>query len=302
MSCFILGGTGFVGKFLLKFILEQGENVTALVRDESKIKTRSSNLKLIKGDPLKQGEWQKEIIQSDTIINLVGSPVMTSWTDKAKKNILSTRVDSTTNVVQALKDSQPKTFICANAVGYFGARGDELIDDHQGPGSGFLSEVAVKWQEAAMGASNFGHRVAVSRFPVVLGPGGGALAEMIPIFKLGLGGRLGSGKQWFPWVHIFDLVRALYFIAQKNQIKGPVNVCSPKTVTNAHFTKALAKTLKRPALLAVPGFGLRIRYGEMASMLLSGQRCIPKVLHEAGFEFKFEDIESALANILAEWD
>jgi uncharacterized protein (TIGR01777 family) len=301
MRYFIIGGTGFVGSFLIKFILEQGEHVTALVRDEAKIKTRSSKLELIHGDPLKEGEWQKQMALSDVIINLVGSPIMTDWTDKAKKTILSSRVDSTTNVVNALKDTQARTFICANAVGYFGSRGDELIDDYSSPGKNFLADVCVKWQSAAVDAEKFGHRVVVTRFSAVLGPGGGALAEMMPIFKLGLGGRLGSGKQWFPWVHIFDLVRAIYFISQKKEIRGPVNVCSPKPVTNAHFTKALAKAVKRPALLAVPGFALRIRFGEVANMLLTGQRCIPKKLHDAGFEFKFEDIESALANILAEW-
>ncbi len=302
MHYFILGGTGFVGRFLVKFILDQGDKVTALVRDESRINIKSPNLELIKGDPLKQGGWQKEMLKSDVVINLVGSPVMTNWTGKAKEIILSSRVDSTLNVVSGLKDADPRTFICANAVGYFGPRGDELIDDHELPGNDFLSDVGVKWQDAAMGAENFGHRVIVARFPAVLGPGGGALAQMMPVFKLGLGGRLGTGKQWFPWIHIFDLARALHFLSRKHAIKGPVNVCAPKPVTNARFTKVLAKALKRPALFMVPGFALRIRYGEVAGMLLSGQRCIPKVLHDAGFEFKFADIDRALADIVADWD
>jgi uncharacterized protein len=302
MHYFILGGTGFVGGFLIKFLLEQGDYVTALVRDESRFKTRSPNLELIKGDPLKPGDWQKEMAGADVIINLVGSPVMTNWTDEAKKMILSSRVDSTTNVVSGLRNADPRVFICANAVGYYGPRGDELVDDNQPPGSDFLSDVGVKWQEAAMSAEDSGHRVVVTRFPAVLGPGGGALAQMLPVFKLGLGGRLGSGKQWFSWVHIFDLVRALHFLSRKDDIIGPVNVCAPKSVTNAHFTKALAGAVNRPALFMVPGFGLKMLYGEVAGMLLTGQRCIPKVLHEAGFEFKFPEIESALANIMAEWD
>ena len=301
MNYFMLGGTGFVGRYLIRFILDQGDRVTALVRDESKIKIPSPNLKLIKGDPLRKGDWQQELPRADVIINLTGSPIMTSWTEKAKAMILSSRVDSTANVVSALDDSRPVTFICANAVGYFGPRGDELIDDHQPPGSDFLSQVAVKWQEAAMAAENQGHRVVVARFPAVLGPGGGALAQMMPVFKLGLGGRLGSGKQWFPWVHILDLCRALHFISQKHEIKGPVNICAPKPVTNAEFTRALARALNRPALFMVPGFGLRLIYGEVAKMLLSGQRTIPRILNEAGFEFKFKDIEAALGHIVAEW-
>ena len=301
MQYFILGGTGFVGRFLVKYLLDHGESVTALVRDESRLKINAPGLELIKGDPLKQGDWQSAILNSDVVINLVGSPIMTNWTEKAKEIILSSRVDSSANVVDALRQSPPKTFICANAVGYYGPRGDETVNEHEGPGTDFLSEVAVKWQEAAMGAGNFGHRVVISRFPAVLGPNGGALAQMLPIFKFGLGGKLGSGRQWFPWVHINDLVRALHFLGTSNEINGPVNICSPGTVTNARFTKALARALNRPALFMVPGFGLRIFYGEVANMLLSGQRCIPKVLDDAGFEFKFEDIDSALADIIEKW-
>lgn len=300
MNYFILGGTGFIGGFLIKFLLDQGENITALVRDESKIKTTSPKLRLIKGDPLKQGGWQQEMVKSDVIINLVGSPVMTNWTEQAKKIIISSRVDSTGNIVEALKDTSPKTFICANAVGYFGPRGDELIDDHQGPGTGFLSEVAVKWQEAAMKAAKSGHRVVISRFPAVLGPDGGALAEMLPVFKLGLGGKLGSGKQWFPWVHILDLARALHFLSQKNDINGPVNVCAPKPVTNEEFTRALGRALHRPTVFKVPGFALKLRFGQVAGMLLAGQRCIPKVLDKAGFDFKFKEIDQALEDIVAD--
>ncbi|WP_028574520.1 TIGR01777 family oxidoreductase [Desulfonatronovibrio hydrogenovorans] len=299
MSYFILGGTGFIGNFLVKHLLDQGEEVTALVRDDSRIKTRSPGLKLIKGDPLKPGQWQKAVPDHQTIINLVGSPIMASWTDQAKEKIFASRVDSSLNVVSALQDAEHKTFICANAVGFYGPRGDEIINDHVGPGSGFLSTVAVKWQEAALGAENFGHRVVITRFPAVLGPGGGALAQMIPVFRFGLGGRLGTGSQWFPWVHILDLARAMQFLSQYKEIRGPVNLCAPKPVTNAQFTRALGKALNRPAFFIVPGFGLRLIYGEVADMLLSGQRCVPKVLHDAGFNFRFEDIDSALADIMA---
>lgn len=301
MKYFILGGTGFVGNFLIRFLLEQGDLVSALVREESKIKLKHQNLELIKGNPLKHEAWAEKINECDVVINLVGSPVMTNWTDKARQNILSSRVDSTTNVVTSLKESEPKVFICANAVGYFGPRKDEIITDTDGPGSDFLSNVAVHWQEAAMGAENFGHRVVVTRFPAVLGPNGGALAQMLPIFKLGLGGKLGSGSQWFAWVHIFDLVRAIHFISSNEQVKGPVNLCAPNPVTNAEFTRALARVLNRPAFFMVPGFGLRLVYGEVANMLLSGQRCVPRALEEAGFEFKFRDIEAALMDILGQW-
>lgn len=302
MEYFILGGTGFVGNFLIRYLLDKGENVTALVRDESKLKVKSPALKAIKGDPLKKGEWQNSLNQADVIINLVGSPVMTNWTEKAKKSILATRVDSTANVVASIKDMDAKTFICANAVGYYGPRGDEIINDDASPGKDFLADVGIQWQETAMGAENFGHRVVITRFPAVLGPNGGALAQMMPIFKLGLGGKLGSGSQWFSWVHITDLIRAMQFISHKETIKGPVNLCSPRPVTNLQFTKALSRVLKRPAFFMVPGLGLKLVYGEVANMLLSGQRCIPGKLLDEGFKFEFEEIEPALTDIVNNWN
>lgn len=298
MKYFILGGTGFVGKQLLDFLLEQGEEVTALVRDQSKVKAKSPKLKLVQGDPLKKGDWQERVSESDAVINLVGSPVMTRWNEKSKKLIESSRVDSTNKVVAAMKDLEPRIFICANAVGYYGPRGDEKVDENTGPGNDFLSHVAVKWQEAAQGAEKLGHRVVVSRFPAVLGPGGGAMAQMLPLFRLGLGGKLGNGKQWFPWVHIFDLVRALHFLSQKEDISGPVNVCAPQEITNEDLTRAMSRVLKRPAFFKVPGLALKIIYGEVGDMLLTGQRCIPSVLQKAGFEYKFPEIEKALAHIV----
>ncbi len=298
MKYFILGGTGFVGKQLLDFLLDQGEEVTALVRDESKIKATSPKLKLVQGDPLKKGDWQKRVSEADVIINLGGSPVMTRWNDKSKKLIESSRVDSTNNVVAAMKDLEPRTFICANAVGYYGPRSDERVDENTGPGNDFLSHVAVKWQEAAQAAEKLGHRVVVSRFPAVLGPGGGAMAQMLPVFRLGLGGKLGSGRQWFPWVHILDLVRALHFMSAKEDISGPVNVCAPQEITNKDFTRAMSRVLKRPAFFKVPGLALKIIYCEVGNMLLTGQRCVPAVLQKAGFEYRFPEIEKALADIV----
>jgi len=299
MKYYILGGTGFIGNYLINFLLDQGAEVTALVRDESRIKARSQNLKLIKGDPMKKGTWQETLHESEIIINLVGFPVMTKWTEKNKQLILSSRVDSTNNVVEAMKNMEPRTFICANAVGYYGPRGDEQVDEQSGPGTDFLARVSVQWQESAQAAEKLGHRVIISRFPAVLGQGGGAMAKMLPVFRLGLGGKLGSGRQWFPWVHIFDLVRALYFLSLKNEIHGPVNICAPQQITNADFTRAMSKVLGRPALFRVPGLALKLIYGEVGQMLLTGQRCVPGILQKAGFEFKFPEIEMALADIAA---
>ncbi len=299
MNYFILGGTGFIGSFLIRLLTDMGEQVTALTRDESKVKIKSPNLSLVKGDPLKPGDWQKQIAGSDTVINLVGSPIMTQWTEQAKKVILSSRLDSTANVVSAMQELEPRTFICANAVGYYGPRKDEPVDERSAPGKDFLAQVSLKWQDEAQAAESSAHRVVIPRFAAVLGPGGGAMAQMLSVFRLGLGGKLGSGKQWFPWVHIFDLARALHFLSIKNEIKGPVNICSPQQITNEQFTRAMSKVLHRPALFRVPGVALRLKYGEVGNVLLTGQRCVPKVLMESGFEFKFPEIERALADIVA---
>ncbi|MFW5730800.1 MAG: TIGR01777 family oxidoreductase [Desulfonatronovibrionaceae bacterium] len=301
MKYFIAGGTGFIGRFLIEHLLQKKEQVTALVRDEARYTPSGKELKTVSGDPLKHGPWQEEARAADVIINLTGSPIMTNWTEKARQMILDSRVNSTMNIVSALKQAEPRVFICANAVGYYGPRGDEPVYDQDPPGNNFLAQVAVKWQEAAMQASEYGHRVIVPRFPAVLGPNGGALSEMLPIFRKGLGGKLGNGKQWFPWVHITDLVRGLHFVSKNTSISGALNLCSPQTLTNAEFTRALGKVLKRPAFLRVPEVALKMAYGDVATMLLTGQKCIPQVLQENDFVFRFAHIDKALQDIISRW-
>lgn len=298
MRFFIIGGTGFIGKQLIGFLIDQGDEVVALVRDRTKLDMSSPSLEMIQATPMQPGEWQKEIAGCDTVINLTGHPIITRWSQRNKDRILSTRLQSTANVVQALQNCSPKTFICANAIGYYGDRADELLDETSAKGKGFPSDVAFRWQEAAAAASPYGHRVVMARISIVLGRNGGALARMLPAFRLGLGGRIGTGAQWFSWIHQLDLLRALRFISDKKEITGSVNLCSPQPVTNAEFTGQLSAVLRRPAFCTVPGFVLKILFGQAAELLLGGQRCVPKALQQHGFEFRFEDIDAALRDVL----
>lgn len=298
MKFFIMGGTGLIGRNLASYLLSQDHEVLILTREGSEHKINKGVIPVF-GSGLKPGKWQEKAAECDTFINLLGKNIFCRWTPKAKKQILETRTVSTQMAVQALSErKKPAVFICANAVGYYGDRGDEPVDESASPGNDFLARVCIDWQKEALKAEALGHRVLVTRFAAVLAPGAGALDKMLPAFKWGVGGRLGSGKQWFPWVHIQDLMRALSFLALSPQISGIYNICSPEQVTNAEFTKTLASVLNRPAVLPLPAFMLRLILGELGSMLLSSQKCLPSGLSSLGFSFKFPDLKKALNDLI----
>ena len=300
MKFFIMGGTGFVGGSLIRHLFKKGHEVTALVRGEAKAGNLPSGITLIVGSPLEPGQWQKEAAQTDVIVNLVGKPIMTRWTRTARKEIMETRVLSTRMAVEAIPEKQDHgiTLINANAVGCYGFTKDAIITEKFPAGEGFLAEVTKSWQEKAEVAGEKGARVVIARLGAIIGRGGGALAQMLPSFQYGLGGRLGSGKQWFPWMHLHDLCRAILFVAEKTEISGAVNMCSPNPVTNIELTKILARELKRPAILPVPGFVLKLAIGGAAEIALEGQRVIPRILEKQGFDFNFPTLEEALRDLL----
>lgn len=295
-----MGGTGFVGGSLIRYLFKKGHEVTVLVRSEAKAGYLPSGTTLIVGSPLEPGQWQKEAAQTDVIVNLVGKPIMTRWTRTARKEIMETRVLSTRMAVQAIPEKQDHgiTLINANAVGCYGFTKDAIITEKSPAGEGFLAEVTKRWQEEAEVAGEKGARVIIARLGAIIGRGGGALAQMLPSFQYGLGGRLGSGKQWFPWMHLHDLCRAILFVAEKTEISGAVNMCSPNPVTNIELTKTLARELKRPAILPVPGFVLKLAIGGAAEIVLEGQRVIPRILEKQGFDFNFPTLEDALRDLL----
>jgi uncharacterized protein (TIGR01777 family) len=228
-------------------------------------------------------------------VNLAGEPVAQRWTAEAKRRIRDSRVDGTRRLVEALGNSRarPPVLVSASATGYYGDRGDEVLTENSGPGSDFLAGTCVEWEAAAQRAERIGIRVVLLRIGIVLGRGG-ALKKMLPAFRAGVGGTLGSGRQWMSWIHIDDLVKLALFTIQ-HEMSGPVNAVSPDPVTNAGFTTALSGVLHRPAILPVPKIALRAVYGEMAGIMTSSQRVIPAAARKAGFVFEHDEIGAALS-------
>jgi len=290
MKVFILGGTGFIGQYLTKYYLQRESRVFLLVRSPEKIKTLSPKVEIVLGDALKGGDWQKLVPEVDFIINLVGETIFKRWTPEYKKRIWDSRILSTKRVVEAL--TEKNVLFNASAVGFYGDGGEEELTEESPQGKMFVSELCKAWEEEALKGEKKGARVIIGRFGIVLGKGGGMLSVILPFFKLGLGGRLGSGKQWFPWIHIEDLVRAIDFLYEK-EAKGVFNITAPEPVRNIEMTKIIGRLLKRPTLFPVPKFALKLLYGELAEVIMASARVIPKKLLELGFNFKYPDFESA---------
>jgi uncharacterized protein (TIGR01777 family) len=278
MTISISGASGFIGRHLMKSLAQAGHSPRALSR---------------------HAPPAESLREADAIIHLAGEPVAQRWTAAAKQRILDSRVVGTRNLVEALGrlTRRPETLICASAIGYYGSRGDEVLTESSAPGSGFLPEVCVAWEREAQAAEAFGIRVVRVRTGVVLDANGGALVRMLPPFRMGLGGRLGSGRQWMSWIHLEDLA-ALFQFAVESQVRGPLNAVAPNPVTNSDFTRELAHALRRPAVFPVPEFALKMLFGEMADVLLASQRVAPAAAEAAGFRFRFPQLAPALESLL----
>jgi len=234
---------------------------------------------------------------SNAVIHLAGEPVAQRWTASARDKILRSRVDGTRALVAAMRAQPPQVLITASAVGYYGSRGDEILTESAPAADDFLGQVAAAWEKEAQTAEPLGVRVARLRIGMVLGQKGGALARMLLPFRLGVGGRLGSGQQWMSWVHIDDLLALIAFLMKESTVRGVFNATSPFPVTNREFTRALAEAVHRPAIFPVPPFALKLMFGEMSEVLLASQRAIPDAAQRAGFVFQHPDIFAALAQI-----
>ncbi|MDX1962176.1 MAG: TIGR01777 family oxidoreductase, partial [Pirellulales bacterium] len=238
---------------------------------------------------------------ADVVFHLAGESVAGGrWTSARKQAIRDTRVTGTNNLVAGLAKcaQKPRVLVSASAVGYYGDRGDEILNEQSPPASDYLAEVCLAWEEAALQAEKLGIRVVTARIGIVLGKNGGALAQMLPPFRWGVGGPLGNGKMWMPWVHIDDLAGLLLHAAEHEGISGAMNAVAPNAVRNAEFTKALAAALHRPAFLPIPYFGLRVLFGEFAKILFASQHVVPQVANQTGYEFLYPTIESALAEVI----
>jgi hypothetical protein len=252
------------------------------------------------GDPTEKGQWQNKIADQDVLINLAGASIFRRWNDAAKKLIWDSRIQTTQNLVEALsaRRGRETRLFSTSAVGYYGFHQDEVLDESSPLGEGFLADLSKEWESAALKAKDHGVHVNLMRFGIVLGRRGGALQQMIPTFKRWMGSPLGSGNQWFSWIHEQDLVDVFLFLI-KNKIPDAVNCTAPNPVTNRELTKMLGEALGKPTFMpAVPGFVMSAVLGEFGSVLLKGQRVAPKKLLEAGFRFSFPDLRSALKDLL----
>ena len=299
MKVFMTGGSGFVGTYLSRELARQGHEITILTRKETPPPPGEPRIRFLTGNPTKEGPWMAAVPEHDWIINLAGASIFTSWTEEKKREIHDSRVITTRNLVAALeKGDRGQLFCSTSAIGYFGDRGEEDLFDDSPPGADFLSRLAKEWENEALKAQELGIRVVVTRFGIVLGKGGGALEQMSRAFKMFLGGKIGAGEQWFSWIHQEDHARAFLFVQDHPEISGPVNFTSPNPVRNRELTKALGRALGRPTFMAAPAFMVRWFLGEFGEVLLTGQKVLPRRLLEAGFDYRYPDIDQALRNLL----
>ena len=302
MNIFVTGGTGFVGRNLVSRLVGDGHTVTALSRSDKASERLPEETSIVLGDPIEPGAWQESIKGQDCIINLAGTSLFSRWTPETKKLIRESRISTTRNVVEAIGPARERGVLLfsTSAVGYYGFHGDEELTEESPPGDDFLAQVAVEWENEALRAEEKGARVVITRFGIVLGEGGGALGQMISIFRKYLGGPLGSGNQWFSWIHMGDLVGAFVFLMAHREISGPVNLTAPNPVRNEELARALGKAMHRPSFLPAPGFMLKLLLGEFGSVLLEGQRVIPRKLLDSGYVFIYPEIDGALQSLIME--
>ena len=298
MQVFMTGASGLLGKAVSERLRAEGHTVVAMVRGTP----RAGEVQWSPGKPLDPAV----LANADAVIHLAGKNVATRWTPSTKKELFESRVAGTKTVSDAVaaafaRTGKPAVLISASAIGYYGVRGDEVLTEDSAPGTGFLHDICVAWEAAAKSAQDAGVRVVHPRIGVVLSKNGGALGKMLPIFKLGGGGKLGDGRQWWSWIAIDDIVGAMLFALSNAQVRGPVNLVGPDPVTNAAFTKILGEVMHRPTLLPVPRFALHVAMGKEASeeTALASVRVLPKRLAEFGYQFTYPELRAALQNVLS---
>jgi uncharacterized protein len=293
----ISGASGFIGRRLLKSLAGDGHTLQVLSRHAGT--NMPGNIKVWAWDPLKSEAPADALRDADAVIHLAGEPIAQRWNQSAKRLIRESREMGTRNLVQAMSrlSKPPATLVCSSAIGYYGSRVDEVLTEQSAPGSGFLPDVCQAWEQEAAKAESLGTRVVRVRTGVVLDAKGGALVRMLPPFRMGVGGKLGDGRQWMSWIHLEDLV-GIFRLALEQRVTGPLNGVAPYPVINTEFTRTLAAALHRPAIFPVPAFALKLLFGEMSQVLLDSQRVVPKAVEEAGYRFRFPQLAGAFADLL----
>jgi uncharacterized protein len=301
----VTGATGGIGRALISALRGRGDEVVAVSRDEQRARESL-------GEGVELAEWRdptgspppaRALRGADAVVHLLGEPVAQRWNDEAKRRIRDSRVESTRRLVAALRElaagERPAVLVSQSATGFYGPSDDRELDEGAPAGDDFLAQVVKAWEDEAAQAESL-MRVARTRTGVVLSPTGGALAQMLPFFRLGVGGPVAGGHQYIPWIHLDDVAAALTYCVDEDGAAGAINVTAPQPATNADFSRALGRALHRPAVLPVPGLALRVLYGEMAEIITTGQRVIPRRLEQLGFRFVHPELDSALADVLAD--
>lgn len=315
MITLITGGTGFVGQRLINSLHQQGHNVWITSRNTQRA-ARQLGSEVARIIPWKPNDQPIDLIDTanvsdhqgenetrlHAVVNLMGEPIAEGrWTEAKKNRIRDSRVVGTRNLIDGIlaAGNLPQVFVSASAVGYYGNCGEDTVTESRAPASGFLADVCREWETEADRLREHGVRVINLRIGIVLGNDGGALQQLVPIFKWGLGGKLGSGKQWVPWIHVDDLVRMIVWSIETHKVHGPVNATAPNPVRNSELTAELARAVHRPAIIPVPKFALRLALGEFAKSLFSSQKVLPENALSHGFSFRFSELSSALEDLLA---
>jgi uncharacterized protein (TIGR01777 family) len=292
----VTGATGTIGSALVDELRSRGDEVAILSRSG-----RGDSIAW--PDPKAEPPPAEALRGRDAVVHLAGEQLAQRWSEDAKREIRDSRVLGTRNLVAGLhdlpEDERPRTLLSQSAVGIYGPRGDEPVDESAAAADDFLAEVVTEWEAEARGAEELGLRVVSPRTGVVLTKGGGALEKMLPPFKLGVGGPVAGGRQYVPWIHLDDVVGAMLFCLDNEAASGPINVTAPNPVTNKELSKALGRVLRRPAVAPVPGLAVKLLYGEMAMVVTTGQRAVPKRLEELGYEFRKPELEPALRSAVS---
>lgn len=295
MKITLTGASGFVGMRLVQKLKSAGHELHVLGRKPVE------GAKFSRWNASESEPPAESISGADAIIHLAGEPVSQRWTPDVKNRLRTSRVDGTRHLVHALstQSRRPAVLVSASAIGIYGSRGDEILTERSAPGEGFLADLSRDWERESSLAESLGIRVAQIRIGVALGRDGGALAKMLPAFRAGVAGRLGSGEQWMSWIHLEDLVALILFALTNPAARGPLNGTSPEPVRNTEFTKQLAAALHKPAMLPVPRFALNLLFGEMAGVILASQRVLPQATEACGFKFRYPRLREALADLFA---
>lgn len=297
MEVFVTGATGLIGRALIGALLARGDRVVAHARSAGAAARLPGGVRTVGGELVAPGRWEEELARCDACVHLAGEPLTGRWTPGKKRRIRESRVRSTERVAAAIRAGGPKVLVSGSAVGFYGDRGDEVLDESSAPGEGFLSEVCRAWEEAAAPAAARA-RVVLLRTGIVLAREGGALPTMVRPFRLFAGGPLGRGDFWQPWIHLADEVGMVLLALDDARVSGPLDATAPEPARNRDVARAIGRALRRPALLPAPVPALRLALGEMAEVVLASQRVVPRRALELGHRFRFPDLEVALEDLL----